>query len=192
MEIKIGDFGLATKVDYDGERKRTLCGTPNYIAPEVCYVSRLVVIQILVLQHYSPGAPWFFKFTAISVGFFYPGSESVKWILLFLTFIKSWLDWFYKYIFFLLAMLRILVCLDIRPDIRKSNRVFGRIPDIKNAGLSGRISVPSLLTWQYNSDPKPDPLLSWTDWSSGFVWSSGVDLDPELEGLDPVPELVET
>eukprot|EP00092_Neocalanus_flemingeri_P030534 GFUD01033152.1.p1 GENE.GFUD01033152.1~~GFUD01033152.1.p1 ORF type:complete len:583 (+),score=178.58 GFUD01033152.1:105-1853(+) len=35
MEIKIGDFGLATKVDYDGERKRTLCGTPNYIAPEV-------------------------------------------------------------------------------------------------------------------------------------------------------------
>merc|ERR1719423_389655 len=35
MECKIGDFGLATKVDYDGERKRTLCGTPNYIAPEV-------------------------------------------------------------------------------------------------------------------------------------------------------------
>ncbi|XP_078692794.1 serine/threonine-protein kinase PLK1-like [Branchiostoma floridae x Branchiostoma belcheri] len=35
MEIKVGDFGLATKVDFDGERKRTLCGTPNYIAPEV-------------------------------------------------------------------------------------------------------------------------------------------------------------
>ncbi|CAG5126905.1 unnamed protein product [Candidula unifasciata] len=35
MEIKIGDFGLATKLDYDGERKKTLCGTPNYIAPEV-------------------------------------------------------------------------------------------------------------------------------------------------------------
>eukprot|EP00058_Branchiostoma_floridae_P005723 XP_002591211.1 hypothetical protein BRAFLDRAFT_247541 [Branchiostoma floridae] len=35
LEIKVGDFGLATKVDFDGERKRTLCGTPNYIAPEV-------------------------------------------------------------------------------------------------------------------------------------------------------------
>ena len=35
MELKIGDFGLATKLDYDGERKRTVCGTPNYIAPEV-------------------------------------------------------------------------------------------------------------------------------------------------------------
>lgn len=35
MEIKIGDFGLATKVEFAGERKKTLCGTPNYIAPEV-------------------------------------------------------------------------------------------------------------------------------------------------------------
>lgn len=31
----LGDFGLATKVEYEGERKKTLCGTPNYIAPEV-------------------------------------------------------------------------------------------------------------------------------------------------------------
>ncbi|KAI4832426.1 hypothetical protein KUCAC02_015395 [Chaenocephalus aceratus] len=35
MELKIGDFGLATKIEFDGERKKTLCGTPNYIAPEV-------------------------------------------------------------------------------------------------------------------------------------------------------------
>ena len=35
MEIKIGDFGLATKMDFEGERKKTVCGTPNYIAPEI-------------------------------------------------------------------------------------------------------------------------------------------------------------
>ena len=34
-QVKIGDLGLATRVDFEGERKRTLCGTPNYIAPEV-------------------------------------------------------------------------------------------------------------------------------------------------------------
>ncbi|XGW28952.1 hypothetical protein V3C99_008617, partial [Haemonchus contortus] len=35
LQVKIGDFGLATTVDMEGERKKTLCGTPNYIAPEV-------------------------------------------------------------------------------------------------------------------------------------------------------------
>lgn len=35
MEIKVGDFGLACKVEYEGERKKTVCGTPNYIAPEI-------------------------------------------------------------------------------------------------------------------------------------------------------------
>lgn len=35
MDLKLGDFGLATKLDFDGEKKRTICGTPNYIAPEV-------------------------------------------------------------------------------------------------------------------------------------------------------------
>lgn len=35
MQIKLGDFGLATKLDFEGERKRTVCGTPNYIAPEI-------------------------------------------------------------------------------------------------------------------------------------------------------------
>jgi polo-like kinase 1 len=35
MQPKLGDFGLATKLEFDGERKRTICGTPNYIAPEV-------------------------------------------------------------------------------------------------------------------------------------------------------------
>ncbi|RWS29690.1 serine/threonine-protein kinase PLK1-like protein, partial [Leptotrombidium deliense] len=35
MELKVGDFGLATRIVSEGERKLTLCGTPNYIAPEV-------------------------------------------------------------------------------------------------------------------------------------------------------------
>lgn len=35
LMVKIGDFGLATTISYDGERKKTICGTPNYIAPEI-------------------------------------------------------------------------------------------------------------------------------------------------------------
>lgn len=34
-EIKLGDFGLAAKLDYEDERRKTICGTPNYIAPEI-------------------------------------------------------------------------------------------------------------------------------------------------------------
>jgi polo-like kinase 1 len=33
MQLKVGDFGLATRVTHADERKRTVCGTPNYIAP---------------------------------------------------------------------------------------------------------------------------------------------------------------
>ncbi|KAL0267547.1 UNVERIFIED_CONTAM: hypothetical protein PYX00_009792 [Menopon gallinae] len=35
LTVKIGDFGLAAKLEFSGERKKTLCGTPNYIAPEI-------------------------------------------------------------------------------------------------------------------------------------------------------------
>jgi serine/threonine protein kinase len=35
MDIKLGDFGLATKLEHDSEKKKTICGTPNYIAPEI-------------------------------------------------------------------------------------------------------------------------------------------------------------
>ncbi|XP_072935706.1 serine/threonine-protein kinase polo [Epargyreus clarus] len=35
LHVKIGDFGLAAKIEFEGERKKTLCGTPNYIAPEI-------------------------------------------------------------------------------------------------------------------------------------------------------------
>jgi polo-like kinase 1 len=35
LRIKVGDFGLATKVADSEEKRKTICGTPNYIAPEV-------------------------------------------------------------------------------------------------------------------------------------------------------------
>ncbi|PLN82801.1 serine/threonine protein kinase [Aspergillus taichungensis] len=37
LDIKVGDFGLAAMImsEKDEKRRRTLCGTPNYIAPEV-------------------------------------------------------------------------------------------------------------------------------------------------------------
>ena len=31
MRIKVGDFGLATRLTDASERRRTFCGTPNYI-----------------------------------------------------------------------------------------------------------------------------------------------------------------
>lgn len=33
MQLKLADFGLAAKVQFPGDRKHTVCGTPNYIAP---------------------------------------------------------------------------------------------------------------------------------------------------------------
>lgn len=35
MQVKIADFGLATQLTRPDERHMTLCGTPNYISPEV-------------------------------------------------------------------------------------------------------------------------------------------------------------
>ncbi|XP_061397586.1 serine/threonine-protein kinase polo-like [Musca vetustissima] len=35
LQVKIGDFGLATRIEYEGERKSTLCGTPDFLAPEI-------------------------------------------------------------------------------------------------------------------------------------------------------------
>ncbi|XP_009952167.1 PREDICTED: serine/threonine-protein kinase PLK3-like, partial [Leptosomus discolor] len=35
MELKVGDFGLAACQDISDQKKKTICGTPNYLAPEV-------------------------------------------------------------------------------------------------------------------------------------------------------------
>ncbi len=34
-EAKIADFGLCTRKEFPQEKKRTMCGTPNYLAPEI-------------------------------------------------------------------------------------------------------------------------------------------------------------
>jgi serine/threonine protein kinase len=35
VSVKVGDLGLATKLESVDEKRKTICGTPNYIAPEV-------------------------------------------------------------------------------------------------------------------------------------------------------------
>ena len=35
LNVKIGDFGLATQLHSPQERHLTMCGTPNFISPEV-------------------------------------------------------------------------------------------------------------------------------------------------------------
>ena len=37
MQIKIGDFGLATRLKDDLDLRSSICGTPNYMAPEIIY-----------------------------------------------------------------------------------------------------------------------------------------------------------
>jgi serine/threonine protein kinase len=37
MNIKVGNFGLAALIESSGERKKTICGTPNCIVPEVLF-----------------------------------------------------------------------------------------------------------------------------------------------------------
>lgn len=35
LQLKVGDFGLANTLASPHEKRKTVCGTPNYIAPEI-------------------------------------------------------------------------------------------------------------------------------------------------------------
>lgn len=35
LNVKIGNFGMATRIEFDGERKNIFYGSSNYIAPEI-------------------------------------------------------------------------------------------------------------------------------------------------------------
>ena len=37
MKLKVCDFGLSAKLTHDDERRKTSCGTPNYMAPELLF-----------------------------------------------------------------------------------------------------------------------------------------------------------
>ena len=35
MDLKLGDFGLSIRVNSVNDHRYTICGTPDYVAPEV-------------------------------------------------------------------------------------------------------------------------------------------------------------
>lgn len=50
MELKLGDFGLATKLEFDGEKKKTICGTPNYIVLNIFFLLLKRLLKYLMVK----------------------------------------------------------------------------------------------------------------------------------------------
>ena len=35
MNLKLSDFGMSARLEFEGDKKHSICGTPNFIAPEI-------------------------------------------------------------------------------------------------------------------------------------------------------------
>ena len=61
--IKISDFGIATQIETPDQLHQTMCGTPNFISPEVA--SHVIFSPISIHAYYNfiivPKLPYFLK-----------------------------------------------------------------------------------------------------------------------------------
>ncbi|XP_077498640.1 serine/threonine-protein kinase PLK1-like [Amblyomma americanum] len=62
LQLKVADFGLATRLHYPGQLKRSICGITNYMAPEMLtqkgYSYEADIWAVGCLTHRPPDRKW--------------------------------------------------------------------------------------------------------------------------------------